>query len=47
MMITRERLDFLSKKSNQKYSVKVIDLKDKNGRPAGTRVELLITPREI
>ena len=47
MMMTRERLVFLSKISNEKFSVKVIDLKDKYGGPAGTRVELLITPQDI
>jgi len=47
MMITKERLEILSKKSDEKFSVKVIDLKDENGEPAGTRVELLIFPQEI
>ena len=47
MMITKERLEILSEKSDEKFSVKVIDLKDKSGVPAGTRVELLISPQEL
>ncbi len=47
MMITKERLEILNKKSDEKFSIKVIDLKDANGYPAGTRVELLITSQEL
>jgi len=42
MGITRERLEMLNKDINEGYSVKIIDLTDKSGKPAGTRVELLI-----
>lgn len=47
MMITKERLEILNKKSTGKFSIKVIDLIDENGKPSGTRVELLITPQEL
>ena len=47
MMITKERLNILNKRSDEKFSVRVIDLKDKNGIPTGTRVELSITPQEL
>jgi ligand-binding sensor domain-containing protein len=47
MMITKERLEILNMKSDEKFSIKVIDLKDANGNPAGTRVELLITSQEL
>ena len=40
--ITRERLDMLNKDIDEGYSVKIIDLSDETGKPAGTRVELLI-----
>ncbi|NCA86506.1 MAG: tetratricopeptide repeat protein [Clostridia bacterium] len=38
--ITRERLKILGKKYKQKFMVQVSDLKDANGQPLGTRVEL-------
>jgi len=47
MMITKERLDILNKGAREKYSVKVFDLKDTSGKPAGTRVEVLITIQEV
>jgi sensor histidine kinase YesM len=47
MMITKERLEILNRKTDDKFTIKVIDLKDKDGKPAGTRVELLITPQEL
>lgn len=47
MMISKERLDFFNKKENDLFSVKVTDLKNADGTPAGTRVELLITYQEI
>ena len=40
MMITKERLDLLNKQHKDKYSVKVIDLKDNKGKAIGTRVEI-------
>jgi hypothetical protein len=40
MMITKERLDLLNKQYKDKYSVKIIDLKDPEGRASGTRVEI-------
>lgn len=47
MIITQERLDILNQYSKDQYTVKVIDLKDKNGNPAGTRVEVSIVYKEI
>ncbi len=47
MMITRERLEILNKNANEKFSVKVTDLKDDVGNPTGTRVELVILYQEI
>jgi ligand-binding sensor domain-containing protein len=42
MLITRERLEILNKQNTEKFAVKVVDLKDGEGRPAGTRVEINI-----
>jgi len=47
MMITKERLEILNKKTDEKFSINVIDLKDASGNPTGTRVELLITLQEF
>jgi ligand-binding sensor domain-containing protein len=47
MLITRERLDILNQYSRDQYTVNVIDLKDSNGEPAGTRVEVYIVYKEI
>jgi len=47
MMITKERLEILNKKTDEKFSINVIDLKDKEGKPCGTRVELLISFQEL
>ncbi len=42
MLITRERLEILNKQGRDKFAVKVIDLIEKDGTPAGTRVEINI-----
>ncbi|HMU46864.1 MAG TPA: two-component regulator propeller domain-containing protein [Chitinophagaceae bacterium] len=42
MQITRDRIDLINKLNNTDTSVQIIDLKDENGNPAGTRVELVI-----
>jgi LytS/YehU family sensor histidine kinase len=42
VIITRERLEILNKQSKDKFAVNVIDLKDGDGNPRGTRVELNI-----
>ena len=42
MLITRERLEILNKQNKEKFAVNVIDLFDKKGDPAGTRVEINI-----
>ena len=47
MMITKERLDFFNKNVNDQVSVKITDLTDDKGLPAGTRVELIIAYHEI
>lgn len=40
MLITKERLEILSEQSHEQLSVNIIDLKDSDGKPIGTRVEL-------
>ncbi len=47
MLITRERLDILSKQSRRAHSVSITDLKDERGHAAGTRVEFMIQYQEI
>lgn len=47
MMITKERLEILNSGRSDKFNVKVTDLKDHNGKPAGTKVELLISWQDI
>jgi LytS/YehU family sensor histidine kinase len=42
VIITKERLEILNKQSQDKFAVRVIDLKDAAGNPTGTRVELNI-----
>jgi len=44
--ITRERLDLLRSGKTTKNSLKIIDLKDANGKACGTRVELIIPVEE-
>ncbi|NLL27504.1 MAG: histidine kinase [Bacteroidales bacterium] len=40
--ITKERLDILNKDIKNKTTVEIIDLKDENDNPSGTRVRLII-----
>jgi sensor histidine kinase YesM len=42
MLITKERLEILNKQNKEKFTVNVIDLKDDQGKPSGTRVEINI-----
>jgi len=42
MQVTKERLDILNEKSKEKVTFQIIDLKDANGNPSGTKVELKI-----
>ena len=42
MYITKARLELLNTDKTNDYTVKVTDLTDKNGKPAGTKVELYI-----
>lgn len=42
MHITKARLEMLNKRNAEEFTVRVTDLKDKNGEAAGTRVELNI-----
>ena len=42
MIITKERLDILSRQHKEKFNVKILDLKDNSGKPAGTRVEIIM-----
>ncbi|MDZ7743205.1 MAG: histidine kinase [Bacteroidota bacterium] len=46
LIITKERLELLSRQQKQKFSVRIIDLKDGEGEARGTRVELEILYRE-
>jgi ligand-binding sensor domain-containing protein len=46
MYITQARLEMLNQEKAEDFSVKVTDLKNKNGTPAGTRVELHIQYNE-
>jgi ligand-binding sensor domain-containing protein len=41
LLITQERLDLLNKSADQP-SIEIIDLKDENGKPTGTLVQILI-----
>nr|NQU91901.1 histidine kinase [Bacteroidota bacterium] len=47
MMITQERLEILNRGTDSKFSVKVTDLFDKNNKPSGTRVDLVILFKEL
>ena len=47
MIITKERLEILNKQVKGRISVNVVDLRDSNGNPCGTRVEIIIPFKEI
>ncbi|MBI9039108.1 MAG: histidine kinase [Bacteroidales bacterium] len=42
MMITKQRLEIMNKGNDEKYSVKITDLKDSAGKALGTKIELII-----
>lgn len=42
MQITRDRMDMINKLYNTNTSVRIVDLKDMEGNPAGTRVEIIL-----
>lgn len=42
MMITKERLEILNKVNKSDLSIKIIDKKDKDNNPCGTRVEIFV-----
>lgn len=42
MQITRDRMEMINKLYNTSTSLQITDLSDENGRPCGTRVELII-----
>ncbi len=46
MMITKARLEILNGQSDEEFSIRVHDLKDKSGNATGTRVELRIHYKE-
>lgn len=46
MLITKARLEILNRQSDDDFSVKVYDLENDKGQPAGTRVELIIHYKE-
>ncbi|NTW32047.1 MAG: histidine kinase [Bacteroidetes bacterium] len=47
MIITKERLEILNKQVKGRISVNVMDLKNKDGFPVGTKVEIIIPFKEI
>lgn len=47
MQITKERLDILSKQSNEQFLVNICDLKNDSGEAEGTRIELVIYFKEL
>ena len=47
MMITRERLEMMNNQNRDKYFIKIIDLKYKNGKSKGTRVEIKMMFEDI
>jgi len=47
LVITQKRLEILNKSNEDELNVKIIDLKDEQGRPGGTRVEILIVYKEV
>jgi LytS/YehU family sensor histidine kinase len=47
MIITKERLEILSKQIKGQISVNVSDMKDESGAISGTRVEIIIPFKEI
>ena len=46
MMITKARLEILSRQSNDEFSIQIIDLKDEFGNAKGTKVEIRIHFKE-
>jgi ligand-binding sensor domain-containing protein len=47
MIITQERIEIFNKQNRKNFAVKVTDLKDGQGEPAGTMVEFTIQYKEI
>jgi ligand-binding sensor domain-containing protein len=47
MMITQERIEIFNKQNNKNFAVRITDLKDESGEPAGTRVEFTIQIKNI
>jgi ligand-binding sensor domain-containing protein len=47
MIITQERIEIFNEKNRKNFSVKITDLKDNQGEPAGTLVEFTIQYKEI
>ncbi len=46
MQVTKERLDILNEKTTEEVTFRIIDKKDTDGNPEGTRVELSIPYEE-
>lgn len=46
MLITQERIEIFNKQNRKNFSVKITDLKDDKGEPAGTLVEFTIQYKE-
>ena len=47
MLITQKRLEILNKSDEDHVNIEITDLKDDNGKPSGTRVEILIIYKEV
>jgi ligand-binding sensor domain-containing protein len=47
MNITQERIEIFNRQNRKNFSVRVTDLKDEKGEPAGTRIEFTIQYQEI
>ena len=47
MLITQKRLEILNKQNKDQISVRIIDLKDENDLPKGTRVEIYLMYKEV
>lgn len=47
MLITQKRLEILNKQNKDQISIRIIDLRDENGVPKGTKVEIYLLYKEV
>jgi sensor histidine kinase YesM len=47
MIITQERIEIYNRQNRKSFAVRITDLKDEKGEPAGTRVEFTIQYKDI